>query len=74
MNYSLFILQLVLVEVQGNEEAILRSATEFQPAGALRMPIPYRKYCGYTFAIGKYFKTVTFGCNAVMPVGLTSWR
>ncbi len=46
-------LGIVLVEVN-NEEAILRSATEFQPAGALRMPIHNRQYCGYTFANGKF--------------------
>ncbi len=64
---------LLLVEVK-NGEAILRSATELQSTGALRMPIPYRECCGNTFANGKYFTTATFGWHAVMPVGLTSWR
>ncbi len=42
----------VLVE-DSNEEAILRSATEFQPAGALELPVPIRGGCVYTFANGK---------------------
>ncbi len=46
-------LGIVLVEVN-TEEAILRSATEFQPAGALKLPIPYRINCAYTFANGKF--------------------
>ncbi len=37
-----------------NEEAILRSATEFQPAGPLRMSIPFRCDCAYTFASGQF--------------------
>ncbi len=45
-------LGIVLVE-DSNEEAILRSATEIQPAGALKLPIPYRNGCVYTFANGK---------------------
>ncbi len=51
---------ILLVQVK-NGEAILRSVSELQPTGALRMPIPYREYCGYTFANGKYFTAVTFG-------------
>ncbi len=47
-------LSIVLVEEKGNEEAILRSVTEFQPAGALKLPIPYRINCAYTFANGKF--------------------
>ncbi len=43
----------MLVEVN-NEEAILRSATEFQPAGAHKLPIPYLESCAYTFANGKF--------------------
>ncbi len=43
----------MLVE-ENNGNAILRSATEFQPAGALRMPIPYQYGCAYTFAKGKF--------------------
>ncbi len=43
----------MLVEVN-NEEAILRSATEFQPAGALKLPIPYRNSCAYTLGNGKF--------------------
>ncbi len=43
----------MLVEVN-TEEAILRSATEFQPAGALELPIPYRDGCAYTLASGKF--------------------
>ncbi len=64
---------ILLVEVK-NGEAILRSATELQPTGASRMPIPIRECCGYTFGNGKYFTTATFGWHAVMPVGLTTWR
>ncbi len=33
--------------------AILRSVTELQPTGTLRMSIPYRDGCAYTFANGK---------------------
>ncbi len=51
---------ILLVAVKRGE-ATLRSVTELQPAGTLRMPIPYREYCGYTFANGKYFTTATFG-------------
>ncbi len=46
----------MLVEVN-NEEAILRSATEFQTAGALKLPIPYRDNCAYTLANGKFFSS-----------------
>ncbi len=41
----------LLVEVTV-DEAILRSVTEFQPAGSLRMPIPYRIDCAYTLING----------------------
>ncbi len=64
---------ILLVEVS-DEKAILRSAGELQPTGALRIPSPYRDYSAYTFAIGKYFTAATFGWHAVMPVVLTSWR
>ncbi len=47
-------LGIVLVEVN-NGNAILRSATEFQPASfKLKLPIPYRDYCAYTLANGKF--------------------
>ncbi len=42
----------LLVEVTV-DEALLRSVTEFQPTGSLRMPIPYRIDCAYTLINGK---------------------
>ncbi len=56
----------LLVTLKRNEEAILRSVTELQPTGELRMPIPYRDRCRCTLANGKYFTTATFGRHAVM--------
>ncbi len=51
-------LAIFLVE-ENNGEAILRSATELQPTGTLRMPFPYREGCAYTFANGKlHFQVV----------------
>ncbi len=41
----------LLVEVT-IDEALLRSVTEFQPTGSLRMPIPYRIDCAYTLING----------------------
>ncbi len=64
---------ILLVEVN-NGEATLRSASELQPTGPLRMPIPYREYCSYSFANGKFFSFAIVGCPAVMSVGLTLWR
>ncbi len=45
-------LGIVLVE-ETNGEAILRTVTELQPSGTVRMSVPYRYYCAYTFANGK---------------------
>ncbi len=47
---------ILLVELN-NGEAILRPVTELQPTGTLRMPIPYRNGCAYTFANGKFFSS-----------------
>ncbi len=47
---------LLLVELTewGALEATLRSVTEFQPSGSLRMSIPYREGCAYAFANGRF--------------------
>ncbi len=45
-------LGIVLVDAN-HGEAILRSATELLPTGTLRMPVPYRADCAYTFTNGK---------------------
>ncbi len=46
---------LLLVEVTewGATEATLRSVTELHPTGSLRMSIPYRPGCAYSFANGR---------------------
>ncbi len=46
---------LVLVE-ENNGEAILLSGTELQPTGTLRMCVPFRIDCAYTFANGKLYQ------------------
>ncbi len=53
---------LLLVEVTEWEapEAILRSVTEVQPTGSLRMSIPYRPGCAYSFANGRYIMCLQF--------------
>ncbi len=56
-------LGIVLVEVI-HGKAILRSATELQPTGKLRLSVPYRGGCVYTFTDGKLHLQV------VMPVGV----
>ncbi len=47
---------LLLVEFTEWEapEATLRSVTEFNQTGSLRMSIPYRIGCAYSFANGRY--------------------
>ncbi len=42
-----------LVDLSISEEAILRSMTELQPKGTVRMPVPYREGCAYTFTNGE---------------------
>ncbi len=46
----------LLVEVPEWEakEATLRSLTEFHPTGSLRMSIPYRHCCAYSFSNGRF--------------------
>ncbi len=46
---------LVLVEVN-HGVATLRSLTDLQPKVTLRMSVPYRKDCAYTFANGKLYQ------------------
>ncbi len=45
----------LLIEVPEWEakEATLRSLTEFHPTGSLRMSIPYRNCCAYSFSNGR---------------------
>ncbi len=64
-------LGIALVEVN-NGEAILRSATELQPTGTLRMPIHYRDDCAYTFVNGKLHLHVVMSVGVHNHVGLTS--
>ncbi len=63
-------LGIVLVEVN-NEEAILRSATELQPTGTLRMSVPYREECAYTLVNGKLHLQVVMSAAVQTHVGLT---
>ncbi len=53
---------LLLVEVTQWEapEAILRSVTDFHPTGSIRMSIPYRPGCAYSFANGRYILCLQF--------------
>ncbi len=46
---------LVLVEVN-HGVATLRSMTDLQPKVTLRMSVPYRKDCAYTFVNGKLYQ------------------
>ncbi len=62
-------LGIVLVEVN-HGEAILRSATEIQPTGTLRMSIPYREGCAYTFANGKLSLQVVMSAGVQNYMGL----
>ncbi len=64
-------LGIVLVEVN-NREATLRSVTELQPTGTLRMSIPYRDGCAYTFANGKLSLQVVMSAGVQNHMGLTS--
>ncbi len=43
----------LLVEVNDGK-ATLRSATDLQPTGSFRMPIPYRIDCAWALANGEY--------------------
>ncbi len=43
----------LLVDVNDGK-ATLRSATDLNPARSFAMTIPYREYCAYTSANGKY--------------------
>ncbi len=45
-------------------EATLRSVTEFQQAGTVRMTIPYRYICAYSFSDGKCIPFWVFKLNA----------
>ncbi len=45
--------RVVLLVEEKDGKATLRSATDLQPTGSFRMPIPYRKYCSYTLANGE---------------------
>ncbi len=64
-------LGIVLVEVN-HGEAILRSATEIQPTGTLRLSVPYRHGCAYTFTDGKLHIEVVISVGVQNHVGLTS--
>ncbi len=41
----------IIIEVK-NGDAILRSATDLHPSGSLRMAIPFRERCAYSFTGG----------------------
>ncbi len=45
---------LLIAEITNSHatEATLRSVTEFDPTGSLRMSIPFRYNCAYSFANG----------------------
>ncbi len=45
-------------------EATLRSVTELQQAGTVRMTIPYRYICTYSFSNGKCIPFWVFKLNA----------
>ncbi len=64
-------LGMVLVEAN-HGEAILRSATELHPTGTLRMSVPHRGGCAYTFADGGYHLQVVMSVGVQNHVGLTS--
>ncbi len=64
-------LGIVLIEFN-HVEAILRSVTELQPTGTLRMSIPYRDGCAYTFANGKLSLRVVMSAGVQNHMGLTS--
>ncbi len=42
----------VLIVEEKSENAILRSASQLHPTGSLRMPIPFRERCAYSFTGG----------------------
>ncbi len=46
----------LLVEIPEREakEATLRSLSEFHPKGSLRMSVPYRNCCAYSFSNGRF--------------------
>ncbi len=64
-------LGIVLVDAN-HGEAILRSVTELQPTGTLRMSVPYREGCAYTFANGKLSLRVVMSAGVQNHMGLTS--
>ncbi len=64
-------LGIVLVEVN-HGEAILRSVTEILPTGTLRMSIPYRDDCAYTFVNGKLSLRVVMSAGVQNHMGHTS--
>ncbi len=61
-------LGIVLVE-ENHGEAILRSASEFQ---TLRMSVPFRETCAYTFVNGKLHLQVVISVGVQIHMGLKS--